>query len=111
VQECPLKYYLSYAVAKDFPFLDELNNIFTRSQEAGLLDKWKLDIQKLETKYYTPLIANTPNTLKAYSMNDLWFAFIFLFVGYLMSTIILIFELIFEKLKKRLSIFLRNCFT
>ncbi|XP_050441541.1 ionotropic receptor 21a-like [Adelges cooleyi] len=93
VQECPLKYYLTYAVALDFPFLDELNDVLKRLHEAGLNDKWKLDIRKLEEQYYKPLGQSTQKTLKAYSLYDLWFAFLFLFGGYLVSFITLMFEL------------------
>lgn len=94
-----MKYYLSYAVALDFPFLDELNDLLTRLQESGISNKWKIDIKKLEREYYKPVIANTSKVLKAYSMNDLWFAFILLFVGYTVSTIVLTFEFILKKLK------------
>lgn len=99
-QECPLKYYLTYAVALDFPFLNELNDILTRFQEAGISDKWKMDVIKLEKEYYKPVFANTSKVLKAYSMNDLWFAFIFLFVGYVTSITVFVIEFILKKLKK-----------
>lgn len=99
-QECPLKYYLTYAVALDFPFLDELNDLLTRFTEAGLYDKWGMDTRLFLEEHYKPLIAHSPKGLKAYSMNDLWFAFILLFVGYTMSMIVLIFEFIFQKIKK-----------
>ncbi|CAI6345881.1 unnamed protein product [Macrosiphum euphorbiae] len=101
VRECPLKYYLTYAIAINFPFLDELNDLLTRFQEAGITYKWKTDIQKLEMVYYEPLNSNSSKGLKAYSLNDLWFAFVFLFVGYILSLIALMLEFIFKKLKIR----------
>lgn len=95
-----MKYYLSYAVALNFPFLDELNDLLTRFQEAGLYDKWRKDTQVSESEYYKPLTTNSSKVLKAYSINDLWFAFVFLFVGYTISMIVLIFEFLFQKIKK-----------
>lgn len=83
----------------DFPFVDELNDLLTRFEEAGITYKWKRDIQKLELEYYEPLSSNTTKGLKAYSMKDLWFAFVFLFVGYILSTIVLMLELVFKKIK------------
>ncbi|XP_015365735.1 PREDICTED: uncharacterized protein LOC107163033 [Diuraphis noxia] len=99
VRECPLKYYLTYAVATNFPFLDELNDLLTRFQEFGITYKWKTEIQKLELVYYKPLNSNTSKGLKAYSLNDLWFAFVFLFIGYILSMIALMLEFIFKKFK------------
>lgn len=84
----------------DFPFLDELNDQLTRFQEAGLLNKWKNDIRKLEREYYKPVNINTSNVLKAYTIDDLWFAFVFLFIGYIISMIVLIFEFTLKKIKK-----------
>uniref|UniRef100_A0A2S2QC04 Ionotropic glutamate receptor C-terminal domain-containing protein n=2 Tax=Sipha flava TaxID=143950 RepID=A0A2S2QC04_9HEMI len=100
VRECPLRYYLTYPVSLDFPFLDELNDLLIRLQEAGLSSKWRADIQKVEQEYYKPLNTNTSKVLKAYSMKDLWFAFIFLFVGYTLSILVLMFELVMKKIKK-----------
>lgn len=80
--------------------MDELNDLLTRIQEAGITDKWKTDIQKIETVYYEPLNPNTSKGLKAYSLNDLWFAFMFLFVGYIISMIALILEFVFKRIKK-----------
>lgn len=98
LQECPIYYYLAYAVASDFPFLDELNDILARLQEAGLSNKWKMDIKKFEIEVYKPVLSS-PKGLKAYTMNDLWFAFVILIGGYAMSTIALIFEFILKKIK------------
>lgn len=80
--------------------MDELNDFLTRLKESGISDKWKTDVNKLEREYYLPLSANTSEVLKAYSMDDLWFAFVFLFIGYIISTIVLTFEFILKKLKK-----------
>jgi len=79
--------------------LDELNDFLTRFYEAGITHKWKTDIQKLELVYYEPLNSNSSKVLKAYSLNDLWFAFGFLFVGYILSMIALMLEFIFKKIK------------
>jgi len=79
--------------------LDELNDLIRRFQEAGITYKWKLDIHKLELVYYKPLNSNSSKGLKAYSMNDLWFAFVFLFVGYTMSMIALMLEFVYKKIK------------
>lgn len=92
-------------MALDFPFLDELNDLLARIEEAGIATMWKINIQKLAQEYYIPLSSNTPRDLKAYSMNDLWFAFVLLFIGYATSTIVLMFELIFKKYKSRITIF------
>jgi len=81
--------------------LDELNDLLTRFQEAGITYKWKTDMLKLEMVYYEPLNSNSSKGLKAYSLNDLWFAFVFLFVGYILSLIALMLEFIFKKLKIR----------
>lgn len=86
----------------DFPFLEELNDVLSRFQEAGLSKKWKMDMQKKEEQYYKPLGGNKSEVLKAYSMNDLWFAFVLLFVGYTMSIILLIFEFVWEKIKNKI---------
>ncbi|XP_060833990.1 uncharacterized protein LOC132917312 [Rhopalosiphum padi] len=100
VRECPLKHHLTYAISIDFPFLDELNDLLTRFQEAGITDKWKTDIQKLELVYYEPLNSNSSKGLKAYSLNDLWFAFVFLFVGHIISLIALMLEFVFKRIEK-----------
>lgn len=93
-------YYLTYAVSLDFPFLDELNDILTRFNEGGLTNKWKTDVQKLQREYYAPLNSDSSKGIKAYSMDDLWFAFVFLFSGYGISIFVLIFEFIFKKIIK-----------
>jgi len=80
--------------------LDELNDLLTRFQEAGITDKWKTDIQKLELVYYEPLNSNSSKGLKAYSLNDLWFAFVFLFVGHIISLIALMLEFVFKRIEK-----------
>lgn len=97
LQQCPLNYYLSYAVAMDFPFLAELNKFLERFQEAGLTKKWKMDIQKEEQQYYTPLVGNESQVLKAYSMDDLWFAFVMLFAGHGAAAALLAAELLWRK--------------
>lgn len=85
----------------DFPFLAELNQFLIRFQESGLTKKWKLDIQKEEQQYYTPLVGNESQVPKAYSMDDLWFAFVFLIVGYVTSIVLLLAELTWKKLQKK----------
>lgn len=80
--------------------MDELNDLLTRFTESGLYDKWGVDTQIFLEEHYKPLPAHSPKGLKAYSMNDLWFAFILLFVGYIMSIVVLMFEFIFKKIKK-----------
>lgn len=79
--------------------MDELNDLITRFQESGITYKWKIEMQKLELVYYEPLNSNSSKGLKAYSLNDLWFAFVFLFVGYILSMIALMLEFIFKKIK------------
>lgn len=96
-----MKYYLTYAVSLDFPFLSELNDLITRLLEGGISDKWKMDIHKIEREYYKPLGTNTSKVLKAYSMNDLWFAFVFLFSGYVLSMIVLMFEFLLKNVKNK----------
>lgn len=77
-------------------------------EEAGITSKWKHNIQKIEQEYYKPLISNTSNGLKAYSMNDLWFAFVLLFVGYAISFVLLMIEFFIKKYKNIITLILKN---
>lgn len=37
------EYALKFLIAKDFPYLNELNEFVRRASESGLIDKWRID--------------------------------------------------------------------
>lgn len=84
---------IRYMTVKNWVYLERFNLILTRLQASGLIHKWDRDM-RLDGKYIDS------QELTILSLNHLLSAFYVLFIGVMVSFIVLIFELSYYKLNK-----------
>ena len=72
-------------------YLEKFNHIISRPVEAGLIDKWTSDLNDTKQFHSSSTANNEPHFLTLPDLEDM---FTFLFVGWAVSTVVFIAELI-----------------
>lgn len=85
---------------KNFCCLELLNDVLLRLSEAGLFQKYQDDIEYLD--FISAKSSNDVNysSNRILKLTDLYGAFVFLILGLLLSTLVLVIEIIFHKFKE-----------
>ncbi|XP_065224331.1 ionotropic receptor 21a-like [Planococcus citri] len=101
ITECPLMYYTTFIVAKNFPFVEEFNSVIASMIESGIIMKWDGEVMVKILKEFKPE-ANLKHgdeqmENKIFTLNDLEVAFMILIIGYCCSICIFIREIIKSK--------------
>lgn len=107
--ECPLQYYTSYLIPRNFPFERELNLFIMRAVENGFFVKWGNDVihYDLNNKSSALLKIFQKNDLKTsnrtFSLEDVEIAFFILILGFTASVMTFAGEVWYNR-KKRLTL-------
>lgn len=95
VSECPMSYNLVYITYKGYPFLRHINKYIEHIVSAGLSDKWYKDVK------YALVLRSRQNRTQAgqkkLSMKDVQTSFYILGIGYLIATLVFIYEKFIHK--------------
>lgn len=111
MEESIINYYTAYLVPQDSPYLERINNFLLMIQENGLIQKWDSEVVVLSKNIFLPQVYGELNEKesRAFSLNDLDFAFHVLIVGLTFSTVLFIIEhVVYMKCKVRYDS--KNCF-
>lgn len=101
VKQSPIPNFTAFQVPAGSPLLDQMNNILRKIIESGLFKHWKI-MQKhgeILNNILEPDDKNNDYTLQVLSLNHLNTAFVILFVGLSLSSLIFCCELIQMKFK------------
>jgi hypothetical protein len=94
VQECPAAYFQSYMVPRGSPYLKAINTLVARIFEAGLTFKWYYDglYENYLPRYILSANSDVHLRQKAFSLRDIFVAFIILNSGLILSGIVFLIE-------------------
>jgi hypothetical protein len=94
VDECPRNYHLAYIMHKDSPLLPQFDMALLMFAQAGLINKWYEDVKNAIITHHIYRDRVYEDRLKVFSVTDVQIAFFILIMGYVVSGIVFIVELI-----------------
>ncbi|XP_055844522.1 uncharacterized protein LOC129910943 [Episyrphus balteatus] len=90
VEECPKHYMIAYAMPKDSPFGEKINQLLLRFLNGGLINKWIADMHaKADRLIMSQMIIHGNSAFKVLTLVDLQLAFYVVVLGSLLSMILL----------------------
>uniref|UniRef100_A0A336MYF5 CSON003021 protein n=1 Tax=Culicoides sonorensis TaxID=179676 RepID=A0A336MYF5_CULSO len=101
MQNCPRSYYIGYMVRKGWPFAGDFSRLITKFKEAGLTHKWYYDIQNAIVSQINVKNRFEKEGPEQFTLRHLIFSFYLLFIGLSFSVIVLCFEILFFKKKRK----------